>query len=281
MEMKSTQENAMRLRNKVAVVTGSTRGIGEAIVRLFHKEGAKVVITGRDRERGMSIREELEQDPVTSQFPEDKSRALFLNFDVTRADEVARATERILEKFGSIDILVNNAGAIAPVPVLELTEDLLNEVMDTNFKGALYCSQVIGPHMMKQKHGVIVNIASIAGHYAISHAGAYGPAKAALILLTKQSAMEWARYNIRVNSISPGLVRTPLSESVYRDEALNRARCDIIPLGRIGTPRDVAQAALFLCSEESSYITAQDIIIDGGLTDVVYQNIPGKPKKKE
>ena len=271
----------MRLRDKVAVVTGSTRGIGEAIVRLFHKEGAKVVITGRDEQRGISLQKELEQDAVTKQCKDDASRALFLKFDVTRADEVARATEKVLREFGSIDILVNNAGAVAPVPVLALTEDLLNEVMDANFKGALYCSQIIGPHMMKQKHGAIVNIASIAGHYAMSQAGAYGPAKAALIMLTKQSAMEWARYNIRVNSISPGLVRTPLSESVYQDEALHRARCEIIPLGRIGTPQDVAQAALFLCSDESSYITAQDIILDGGLTDVVYQNIPGRPKKKE
>lgn len=153
--------------------------------------------------------------------------------------------------------------------------------MDIDLKGTLFCSQIFGRQMIKQKSGVILNMASMSAYYAYPGGGAYGPAKAAVITLTKQCAMEWAKYNIRVNSISPGLIRTPLSENIYQDAAVTQARLEMIPLGRIGTAEDVAYGALFLCSDDSSYITGQDILVDGGITDNVYQRIPGRAKIRE
>jgi len=152
--------------------------------------------------------------------------------------------------------------------------------MDINLKGQFYCSQILGKEMIRQMSGVIVNIASIAGHYAYPGAAAYGPSKSAIVNLAKVCAMEWAKYNIRVNSISPGLINTPMVENIYRDEELVKARIELVPMNRIGTPEDIAHAALFLCSDHSSYITAQDIIVDGGLIDNVFQNIPGRAAPK-
>lgn len=271
----------MKLKDRVAVVTGSTRGIGEAIARLFHKEGAKVVITGRDETKGLSIRKELVKDKTMAEFSNEDTRCIFVKCDVSVKNDVLQLKKKTLSAFGSIDILVNNAGVIAPSPFENLTEAAWDKIMDIDLKGTFYCSLIIGQQMIKQKSGVILNMSSISAYYAYPDGGAYGPAKAGTIMLTKQCAMEWAKYNIRVNSISPGLIRTPLSENIYKDEAVTQARLEMIPLRRIGTPEDVAQAALFLCSDESSYITAQDILIDGGLTDNVYQKIPGRAKIKE
>ena len=271
----------MRLRDKVAVVTGSTRGIGEAIVRVFHKEGAKVVITGRDEVKGLAIKDQLEKDSINEKFSDRRPRCIFVKFDVSVKNDVLRLKEKTLDIFGSIDILVNNAGAQGPFPFEELSEEAWDRIMDVDLKGTFYCSQIFGRQMIKQKSGVIVNMASISAHYAYPDGGAYGPAKTAVIMLTKQCAMEWAKYNIRVNSISPGLILTPLSENIYQDAAVTQARIEMIPLSRIGTPEDVAYTALFLCSDDSSYITGQDILVDGGITDNVFQKIPGRAKIKE
>jgi len=271
----------MRIKDRVAVVTGSTRGIGESIARLFYKEGAKVIITGRDKNKGLSIEKDLRRNGRKTELANQGPRCVFVPCDVSAREDVLRLRNRVLDVFGSIDILVNNAGVQGPFPFEKLTEAAWDRLMDIDLKGTFYCSQIIGQEMIHQRSGVILNLASIAAHYAYPDGGAYGPAKAATIMLTKQCAMEWAQYNIRVNSISPGMIRTPLSEEVYHDEAVTRARLEMIPLGRIGNPEDVAQAALFLCSDESSYITAQDILIDGGLTDHVFQKIPGRAKIKE
>lgn len=271
----------MRLRDKVVIVTGSTRGIGEGCVRLFYREGAKVVVTGRDEAKGLSLVKEMMEKDTPNEFAQAGNRCIFVKADVSLKRDVVRLRDRALETFGRIDVLVNNAGINVPSPFENLAEEAWNRVMDTNLKGVFFCSQVIGKQMIEQRSGTIVNIASMAGHYAFPHGGAYGPAKSGVLVLTKQCAMEWAKHNIRVNSISPGLIRTPLSENIYQDEEVTRARIEMTPLGRIGTPKDVAHMALFLCSEESSFITGQDILVDGGLLDNVFQRIPGRAKIKE
>jgi NAD(P)-dependent dehydrogenase (short-subunit alcohol dehydrogenase family) len=271
----------MRLRDKVAVVTGSTRGIGEAIARLFYKEGAKVVISGRDEAAGQAIADQLAKDEVNAKFSDKGPRCIFVKFDVSVKKDVLRLKENTLSYFGAVDILVNNAGAQGPFPMEKITEEAWDRIMDIDLKGTFYCSQIFGEQMIKQKTGVILNMASISAHYAYPDGGAYGPAKSATIMLTKQCAMEWAKHNIRVNSISPGLIRTPLSENIYQDEAVTQARIEMIPMRRIGTPEDVAYTTLFLCSDESSYITGQDILVDGGITDNIFQKIPGRAKIKE
>ena len=270
----------MRLANKVAVVTGSTRGIGEAVARAFHREGASVVVSGRDEAAGQKIVKDLAamEKEVSGEGP---ARAVFIMADVSSQEAVVRLRDETLAAFGAIDILVNNAGVVAPYPVEKLPMNAWNKVMDIDLKGVLLCSQIVGAAMIERRSGAIINIASIAGRNAYPDAGAYGPAKAAVIMLTKQCAMEWARYGIRVNAISPGLIRTPLSENIYQDEDTTRRREEMIPLGRIGRSEDVALTAVFLASDEAGYITGQDLLVDGGLTDSALQNIPGRSVIKE
>jgi dihydroanticapsin dehydrogenase len=271
----------VRLSDKVAIITGSTRGIGEACARLFYREGAKVVVTGRDEPKGLSLVEELLSATAPKELVKTENRCIFVKADVSLKGDVLRLRDRTLEVFGRIDILVNNAGINVPSPLQDLSEEAWSRVMDVNVKGVFFCSLIIGRQMIGQKSGAIVNIASMAAHYAFPYGAAYGPAKSAVIMLTKQCAMEWAKYNVRANSISPGLIRTPMTENIYQDEGVTRERIGLIPLGRIGTPEDVGRAALFLCSDESSFITGQDILVDGGLLDNVFQRIPGRAKTKE
>lgn len=261
-------------------MTGSTRGIGEAVARTFHREGASVVVSGRDKVAGQSIVKDLASQEKGT-FDGASNRVVFIQADVSSHEEVIRLKNETLATFGAIDILVNNAGVVAPYPMEKLPMNAWNKVMEIDFKGVLLCSQILGSQMIKQRSGAIINIASIAGRYAFPDGGAYGPAKAAVIMLTKQCAMEWSQYGIRVNAISPGLIRTPISENIYQDEDIMRRRTEMIPLGRIGRSEDVALAALFLGSDEASYITGQDLLVDGGLTDSVFQGIPGRSVIKE
>lgn len=261
----------MRLSGKVAIVTGSTRGIGEGIARLFCAEGAKVVITGRDKSKGLSLAGELGQ-----KRPSSSRSCIFVPVDLRVKEDHIRLKEEALSAFGAIDVLVNNAGTSMPQQLEVMTDSAWREIIDIDLNAVFHCSSVIGQQMIKQKKGVIVNVSSIAAYHPFPGGGAYGAAKAGIIIMTKQCAMEWAKYNIRVNSVSPGLIRTPLTERIYEDESVTQARIEMIPLRRIGKPEDVANCVLFLCSEESAYITGQDIMVDGGLTDNVYQGIPGR-----
>ena len=266
----------MKLKNKVAIVTGSTRGIGEAIARAFYEEGAKVVVSGRDEATGQAIVKEL-----LAKGDAFFGGAIFVKADVSKREDIEALKDKALSEFGAIDILVNNAGVNAPFNMSEMPLAAWDKVMDINLKGVLYGLQAIGAELLKQKSGSVINIASIAARYAFPGGGPYGPSKSAVKMLTKQCAMEWAKDGVRVNAISPGLILTPLSENIYKDEEIKKTREAIIPLGRIGRPEDIANLAVFLASEDSSYITAQDILVDGGLTDCVYQQLPGRATIKE
>ncbi len=266
----------MKLKDKVAIVTGSTRGIGEAVARAFYREGARVVVSGRDEARGQAVVADL-----LSKGNAYSRGVLFIKADVSKRQEIEALRDQTLEKFGAIDILVNNAGVNAPFNMAEMPISAWDKVMDIDLKGVLFGSQIIGAEMIKQNSGAIINIASISARYAFPGGGPYGPSKSAVVMLTKQCAMEWAKNGIRVNAISPGLILTPLSENIYRDEEVKTTREDMIPLGRIGLPEDIAGLAVFLASEDASYITAQDILVDGGLTDSVYQRLPGRATLKE
>ena len=252
----------MRLENRVAVVTGGSRGIGRAIAIRFAEEGADIVVNYSKSRR--------EAEETVESISNLERRAVALKADVSNPAEVEDMAEKVIKEFGRVDILVNNAGVLSPPrPLEEVSYEEWMRTVDINLNGVFFCTKNFGKYMIKQKKGCIINIASSAGVAPLNLGGAYSVTKAGVIMLTRQAAIEWARYGVRVNAICPGPIKTQMILSRYTPEEL-RARIETLPLGRIGEPREVAELALFLASDESEYITGQAIGIDGGLTQSTY-----------
>lgn len=244
----------MKLSGKVAIITGGSRGIGKASAKLFAQEGAKVVITARDSTRLENSAKELDVIGIVG--------------DIRKSQDVENIVKKTLEKFGKIDILVNNAGIFPKVkPLHEISEKEWNEVIDINLNGQFRFTKSVIPHMM-EKGGCIINVSSDAGLRSFENfeADAYSASKAALILLTKAWAIEYAKYKIRVNCVCPGVVETDMTLPYLRTESDRAIMVDDHPLGRIGLPNDVANAILYFASEDSSWITGAILPIDGGAT---------------
>lgn len=259
----------MKLKEKVAVVTGSGRGIGKAIAVLFAKEGAHVIVNDIDKNNCIKAFEEIiKYSPNSTSQPA----------DVSNGKEVEQIVDLAVERYGKIDILINNAGTGSICRLEDTTEGIWDHVMGVDLKGVFLCSAIAGKVMIEKRGGSIINIASNAAQAPIALANAYSVAKAGVRMLTRLMALEWGKHNIRVNSISPGFIRTPLTESAYANPEHARKRAEIVPLKRIGTPEDVAKLALFLASEDSSYINGEDIVIDGGFLRTTYEQAPNKPK---
>jgi len=253
----------MKLLGKVAIVTGASRGIGEAIAMEFAKEGANVsLVVDKDIEGALKV-----ADKIRSLG----RGGLVIKADVSKRNEVESMVEKTLEKFRKIDILVNNAGVSQASPSIELSEDEWSRVIGINLSGVFYCCQAVGKVMIKQGGGKIINIASICGEVAFPMRAAYCSSKAAVIMLTKVLAIEWAKYGIQVNAIAPGYVETSLvlnlvSKGILDLEALKRR----IPMGRLAKPEEIAKVASFLASDDCSYMTGATIIVDGGWTAYGY-----------
>lgn len=260
----------MRLKGQVAIVTGAGQGIGRAIAIRFADEGAWVVVNGR-HEENIKI--------VVNEITGRGGKAIVLKGDVSKRSDVKRMLINTIREFGRINILVNNAAIMGSAPLENIKESDWDRVINTNLKGVFLCCQIIGNEMIKARNGNIINIASIAAHQAFPLAGAYAPSKSGVVILTKQLAIEWAKYNIRANAISPGMVRTPLTESQYAHAETYRKRKALVPLKRIGAPEDIANAAVFLASNESSYITGHVLLVDGGLLESICNHIPGRPSE--
>jgi NAD(P)-dependent dehydrogenase (short-subunit alcohol dehydrogenase family) len=257
----------MKLKNQAAIITGSGSGIGRAIAIAFAREGADVVLADIHEENCFKVLAEVNKYSAHS---------MAMKIDVSKGDEVEGLVRTTWEKYRKIDILVNNAGTGTAHNLEDVPEEDWDRIMGINLKGVFLCSQRVGKIMIRQKKGNIINISSISAHTPIPQGNAYSVAKTGVKMLTRLAALEWGKYNIRVNSISPGLIRTPLTENVYADPEQNRIRAELVPIRRIGSSEDVAQLALFLASEESSYIHGEDIVIDGGLLTTVYQQVPGR-----
>jgi NAD(P)-dependent dehydrogenase (short-subunit alcohol dehydrogenase family) len=257
----------MKLKDQTAIITGSGSGIGRSIALAFAREGADVVVTDIQEENCFKVLAEVAKYSANS---------LAMKVDVTKGGEIERLARATLDKYKKIDILVNNAGTGAAYNLEDTPEEDWDRIMGINLKGVFLCSQQVGKIMIQQKKGNIINIASISAHTPIPQGNAYSVTKAGVRMLTRLAALEWGKYNIRVNSISPGLIRTPLTENVYADPEQYRQRSELVPMKRIGTSEDVARLALFLASEDSSYIHGEDIVIDGGLLTTVYQQVPGR-----
>jgi NAD(P)-dependent dehydrogenase (short-subunit alcohol dehydrogenase family) len=251
----------MRLQNRVALITGGTSGIGEATAVLFAKEGAKIAITGRHEERGHA---------VTAQILEDGGQAIFLRTDVRRSDECRRAVDETVHVFGRVDILFNNAGVFYPHTTPDCSEEEWDLQIDTNLKGTFLMSKFALPGMISQRGGVIINNSSGWGIAGGDAAVAYCASKGGVVLLTKAMAIDHGRQGIRVNCICPGDVDTPMLPEDARMRGQKwedyLAGCSNRPLGRIGTAEEIAKAALFLASDDSSFMTGATLVVDGGGT---------------
>ena len=246
----------MKLDGKVAIVTGAGTGIGRAIALAMAKEGAHVVIADVDLPAAENVASEVKSTGGMAQA---------IKVDVTKRAEVGQLVEKILETSDRIDILVNNAGTGKIAPFEDLAEADWDSIINVNLKGVYLCSQAVGRQMIKQKRGKIINIASAGGHRGVPEQAAYNSSKGGVLQLTRTVAMEWAKYKINVNSVSPGVTRTQLVEKlIEEDPEFLQNRDRMIPLGRINTPEDLTSTVLFLASSESDFITGQDIVVDGG-----------------
>jgi NAD(P)-dependent dehydrogenase (short-subunit alcohol dehydrogenase family) len=246
------------LAGRAALVTGAGRGLGRAIALALARAGADVTLGLRDVNTGSGLAREIE---ATGR------RALAVQMDVTRLEQIFRAVEDAVAHFGRLDILVNNAGGGFNNLAQDVPEDEFDQTLAWNLKGTFFASQAAGRVMMQQKSGCIVNMSSQAGFVALPTESVYCMAKAAIAHLTKCLAIEWGKYNIRVNAVAPTFIRTPGTEEALADPAFRADTIErIAALHRIGEPPEVAGAVVFLASSAASLITGHTIIIDGGWT---------------
>jgi len=245
-----------RLEDKVAIVTGASRGIGRAIAELFAREGAAVVICGRKQEA---------LDRVASELEGLAGRIVPIACHVGRAEDLDRLMDTATREFGHIDVLVNNAGTnIAQGPAVEMNDTQFDKMVEINLKSVYRLTRMVAPGMCERGSGSIVNIASIAGIRPQFHSLLYSMTKAALIMLTQSYGLELGPRGVRVNAIAPGLVETVLSEYYWKDQARFQPLMERQPIKHLGQPREIAEIALLLASDDSSYMTGQTIIADGG-----------------
>ena len=248
----------MRLENKVALISGGARGMGAVEARMFAREGAKVVIGDVLEEEGRRTEAEI---------GEAGGQCLFVRLDVSSEDDWRQAVAAAVSRFGRLDILVNNAGILAAVNVEDTSGEVWDRMMDINAKGVFLGTKHAIPEMRKAGGGSIVNISSVAGLIGSMVGAAYGASKGAVRLLTKATAIQYAGDGIRANSVHPGIIETPMTlPTILAGEDLRQTQMDRTPLGRLGRPEDVALGVLFLASDESSFVTGSELVIDGGLT---------------
>ena len=247
----------MRLENKVALISGGARGMGAVEAKLFAEEGAKVIIGDILEEEGRKVEAEIN---------EAGGGCVFVSLDVRSEEAWQNAVNEAVSRYGKLDILVNNAGIYRAHNVEETTSDEWDQVMDINAKGVFLGTKHAIPAMRDAGGGSIVNISSVAGLVGSRATSAYNASKGAVRLLTKSTAIQYASDGIRANSVHPGTIETPMTEGFLADPSMRQDRMDRTPIGRLGKPEDVAYGALFLASDEASFMTGSELVIDGGRT---------------
>ncbi|MDR5710269.1 MAG: glucose 1-dehydrogenase [Armatimonadota bacterium] len=243
------------LEGRRALVTGASRGLGEAIAVGLAEAGAHVAVAGRSR---------LDLERVARRIQELGQKAVVVQADVTRVQDVQRMVAEAEERLGPLHILVNNAGINLPRPALEVTEDEWDLVLDTNLKGLFFTAQAVGRRMVERRYGRIVNMASQMGFVGFYFRAAYCASKAGVVNLTRVLAVEWAPYGVTVNAVAPTFIETPMTRRMledpwFREEVLRR-----IPMGRLADPQDVVGAVLYLASDAAAMVTGHTLLVDGG-----------------
>jgi len=253
-------EEIMRLKGKVAIITGSSKGIGKGCAQVFAGEGAAVVIVSRTEAPGLAMAKKIQDEG---------GQAVYIQTDVSQSEQVQNMIKRTVEEFGRLDVLINNAGYHISKNVEETSEEEWDFIIKTNLKSVFLCSKYAIPHLRKTQ-GHIINMSSMVGLVGQSNAGAYSATKGGIIAMTKGMALDFAKDGIRVNCICPGWIRTPLVDDWFTqqpDEQKAREYINSVhPLGRIGTIEECGRIALFLATEDSSFITGSILTVDGGVT---------------
>lgn len=246
------------------IVTGGARGIGERLAEDIVVQGGNVVIGDVNRDLGEKLSSRL------------GAKAKFIQLDVSRSSDCNRAVEMTQSAFGGLDFLVNCAISMNAKPLIELSETEWRKTLDIGLTGTFLMSQVFAARLIQEnEQGAIVNIASIGGQHPYGGTGSYSAAKAGVILLTEQMALEWAQYGIRVNAVAPGTIETPLT-AYLKDPEVRESRRGGVPLGRIGRPTDISDGILYLLSDAASWITATTLTIDGGVSRSLFNYLKGR-----
>jgi NAD(P)-dependent dehydrogenase (short-subunit alcohol dehydrogenase family) len=251
----------MRLSNKICIITGSGSGIGQSSALLFAQEGAVVIVNDVDNGKGSETVERIRTAG---------GQADFIRADVTNPEEVSLLVQEVIGKYGRIDVLFNNAGISGVGALHELEPDVWDRIMSINIKGVYLPSKYVIPHMMKQSSGSVINMSSCVAEIGLARRASYAATKGAVLALTKSMQVDYARYNIRVNALLPGTILTPFVEN-YLNESYDDPEAAISALklrqlsGELGRPADVAQAALFLASDDSKFMMGSPLYIDGGV----------------
>jgi dehydrogenase/reductase SDR family protein 4 len=250
----------MLLKDRVALVTGASRGIGRAIAETFAREGASVAICGRKQDTLEAVAHEVNAREIGG-------RILPLACHVGRPEDLQRLTDTLHQRFGRIDILVNNAATnVAQGPSLSIDDVQFDKMIEVNLKSAFRLIRLVAPGMCDRGYGSIINIASISGLRPQFEGLMYSATKAALIMMTQSYALELGPKGVRVNAIAPGLIKTVLSEYYWKDESRKEKHIESQPIKHLGEPHEIAEVALLLASDRASYLTGQTLVVDGGAT---------------
>lgn len=260
-----TSGSLINFSGKVCVVTGAGGGIGQGIAMAFASAGARVAVLDYN-EAGCA--------DTVSKIKAKGGTAIGVVCDVTNPISVDSAVEQVIEQFGNCDILVNNAGILRFGRLDDVAPEIWNQTLNVNLGGYLLCAQKFSVSMRVRRSGIVVNVGSIAGTEPHPYCGSYSVGKAAVIMLTRQLALEWGPFGIRINTVSPGFIPTPLSQEFYAKPGVTEQRSKLVPSRRLGSTQDIANAAMFLASDLASYVNGHNLVVDGGLSHTSMTHVP-------